>query len=118
MTARDDGATFGLLESEAVAFEPVGRRAAGSRAEGRASPGRARNLARFGGRRRVSLVLSASRPASLAARRLGVPAFYIGDYEFSSVAISASRASSFRMWSTRRSSAPAGCGRSASSTAG
>ena len=83
VTARDDGATYRLLASEGVDFHAVGRQP--GRARWRKVTGvlrRARSLATLVGRRKVDLVLSASRPASLAARYLGVPAFFIGDYEF------------------------------------
>lgn len=88
VTARDDGATFRLLESEHVDFEAVGRQP--GRARTRKVAGlvrRARALAGLVGDRRADVVLSASRPASLAARYLRMPAFFIGDYEFTNVTV-------------------------------
>jgi predicted glycosyltransferase len=83
VTARDDGATFRLLESEHVEFRAVGRQPGRSRRHKVAGLfRRARALAAFVRERRPDLLLSASRPASLAARYLRLPAFLIGDYEF------------------------------------
>jgi predicted glycosyltransferase len=88
VTARDDGATYRLLENEHVDFEAVGRQPGRSRR--RKVVGlvrRARALAAYVGDRRADLVVSASRPASLAARYLRLPAFFIGDYEFTNVTV-------------------------------
>ncbi len=88
VTARDDGATYRLLESEHVDFQAIGWQP--GRARRRKVAGlirRGRALAAFVGERRADLLLSASRPASLAARYLRLPAFFIGDYEFTNVTV-------------------------------
>lgn len=89
VTAREDGSTFDLLESERVAFEPIGRQAGRSKhAKVVGVLGRALALSRFiASVGRPAFLLSASRPAALAAWRRRVPSFYIGDYEFSDVTI-------------------------------
>lgn len=86
VTARDDGATFRLLESEHVDFYAIGRRAGHARRHKVAGVARrARALAAFVGSWRADVLLSASRPASLAARWLRLASFCITDYEFSNV---------------------------------
>lgn len=88
VTARDDGATYSLLESEHVEFEAIGRQP--GRSPRRKVAGlirRARALAGLVGSWRADVVVSASRPASLAARYLRVPAFFIGDYEFTNLTV-------------------------------
>lgn len=88
VTARDDGATFRLLESEHVDFHAIGRQTGSVRRHKVAGVfRRARALAAFVGERRADLLLSASRPASLAARYLRLPAFFIGDYEFANITV-------------------------------
>jgi hypothetical protein len=84
VTARDDGATYRLLENEQAEFRPIGRQPGRSRAHKVAGlMRRARALASLARKQRVDLLLSASRPATLAARYLRLPSFFIGDYEFS-----------------------------------
>ncbi|HLF00070.1 MAG TPA: DUF354 domain-containing protein [Gaiellaceae bacterium] len=88
VTARDDGATLRMLESEEVEFTAVGRQPGRSpwrKVAGLAA--RARALVAVFGRRRVDLLLGASRPGALAARYLRLPAFFIGDYEFTNLAV-------------------------------
>lgn len=88
VTARDDGGTYRLLQSEGIGFHAVGRQPGRSRR--RKVTGvlrRAHALAGVVGGPRPDLVLSASRPASLTARYLGFPAFFISDYEFTSMTV-------------------------------
>lgn len=88
VTARDDGATYRLLESEGVEFHAVGRQPGRSRSHKVVGLlRRAQALAALARRQRVDFVLSASRPASVAARLLGLPIFFIGDYEFVNVSV-------------------------------
>jgi predicted glycosyltransferase len=85
VTARAYGETLSILRAENALFEPVGstfgkspiRKVYGSMR-------RARQLAELLRRRqvRVDLVLTGSRSATLAARRLGIPSFVIVDYEY------------------------------------
>jgi predicted glycosyltransferase len=85
ITARAYGDTLALLESDGVAFEAIGS------SFGKGLPrkliglgARARQLNEFVRRQpeRPSLVLTGSRSATLAARRLGIPSFVIVDYEY------------------------------------
>jgi uncharacterized protein len=84
LTARDYGDTFAILRSEGAAFEAIGA------SFGKGLPrklhglaGRARTLVDFVRRQAtpVDLLLTGSRAATLAARRLGMPSFVIIDYE-------------------------------------
>lgn len=83
VTARDDGYTFRQLRDRGVEFRPVGSRLGAGLA--RKAVGTLRRAA--GLRRAVreggtpDFVLGASRPATIAARALGIPAFVIVDYE-------------------------------------
>jgi uncharacterized protein len=84
VTARDDGATYRLLESEHADFHPVGRLAGRARRHKIAGlVRRARALAAVVGTHQADMLLCASRPALLAARYLRLPSFFIWDYEFS-----------------------------------
>lgn len=88
VTARDDGATFRLLESERATFRAVGRQPGRRRrhkAVGLAR--RTRGLASYAREQGADLLFAASRPAALAARFLRLPIFFIGDYEYVSLAI-------------------------------
>jgi predicted glycosyltransferase len=85
LTAREYGDTLAILDSEGAVFEAIGS------SFGRGLPrklvglaARARHLSDFVRRQpeRPSLVLTGSRSATLAARRLGIPSFVIVDYEF------------------------------------
>ena len=89
LTARDDGSTFALLESEGVGFEPIGQQTGrAKRAKVAGVLGRAGALSRFvASADPPAFLLSASRAAALAAWRRRVPSFYIGDYEFSNVTV-------------------------------
>jgi uncharacterized protein len=84
LTARAHGDTFAILRSEGAAFEAIGS------SFGKGLPRklyglgrRARALVEFVGRQepRVDLLLTGSRAATLAARRLRIPSFVIIDYE-------------------------------------
>jgi predicted glycosyltransferase len=85
LTARAYGDTLAILDSEGAVFEAIGS------SFGRGLPrklvglaARARELSDFVRRQpeRPSLVLTGSRSATLAARRLGMPSFVIVDYEY------------------------------------
>jgi uncharacterized protein len=85
LTARAHGDTFAILRSEGATFEAIGS------SFGKGLPRklyglgrRARALIDFIRRQAtpVDLVLTGSRAATLAARRLGIPSFVIIDYEF------------------------------------
>lgn len=85
LTARGYGDTLAILGSEGAVFEAIGS------SFGRGLPRklvglavRARQLSDFVRRQpeRPSLVLTGSRSATLAARRLGIPSFVIVDYEY------------------------------------
>ncbi len=84
LTARAHGDTFAILRSEGAAFEAIGM------SFGKGLPRklyglgrRARALVEFVGRQEppVDLLLTGSRAATLAARRLRIPSFVIIDYE-------------------------------------
>jgi predicted glycosyltransferase len=88
VTARDDGATYELLESERVDFEAVGRQPGRSRRHKVTGLlRRARALTGVAKERRADVLLSASRPAAVAARYLGLPNFSIGDYEHANLTV-------------------------------
>jgi predicted glycosyltransferase len=88
LTARAHGDTFAILRSEGAEFEAIGS------SFGKGLP---RKLYGLGRRARtlvdfirhqaaeVDLVLTGSRAATLAARRLGIPSFVIIDYEYVSL---------------------------------
>ena len=85
LTARAYGDTFGILRSERAAFEAVGS------SFGKGIPRkvyglvkRTRQLVAVLDRQpaRPDLVVTGSRSATLAARRLGIPSFVIIDYEY------------------------------------
>jgi predicted glycosyltransferase len=85
LTARAHGDTFAILRDEGAAFEAIGL------SFGKGLPRklyglgrRARILVDFIRRQTtpVDLVLTGSRSATLAARRLGIPSFVIIDYEY------------------------------------
>jgi uncharacterized protein len=85
LTARAYGDTFGILRSEGAAFEAVGS------SFGKGIPRkvyglvkRTRQLVTVLDRQpaRPDLVVTGSRSATLAARRLGIPSFVIIDYEY------------------------------------
>jgi uncharacterized protein len=85
LTARAYGDTFAILRSEAATFVPVGS------TFGKGMPRKLHGLVKrtrqlIGVLERQSarpdLVLTGSRSATLAARRLGIPSFVIIDYEY------------------------------------
>lgn len=84
VTARDYGNALELLRQHTDDFHPVGRafgRSKLSKATGTLR--RARQLsALFRRIGRPDVLLAASRPAALVARRYGIPSFIVGDYEF------------------------------------
>jgi uncharacterized protein len=84
VTARDYGMTYDLLRAAGVGFLPVGGSFGRSKtAKVGGLLGRARALAAaVGGAGKPDLVVCASRPAALAARRLRIPSFILGDYEY------------------------------------
>ena len=85
LTARAYGDTFAILKSEEVPFTAIGASFGKGRTRkllGLAK--RARMLVRHlrDGSTRADFVLTGSRAAVLAARRLGIPSFVILDYEY------------------------------------
>jgi uncharacterized protein len=84
ITARDYGSTVAMLRDAGVPVQVFGDRAGrGTVRKMTALAGRARDLARYVTRTgRPDVLLSASRPASVAARLLRIPSFVIGDYEY------------------------------------
>ena len=89
VTARDYGNALELLSQRTSSFAVVGREFGGSRtAKVTGVLRRARALTSLleGGRRPHAL-LCASRSSAIAARRMGIPSFVIGDYEYSNSSI-------------------------------
>jgi uncharacterized protein len=90
VTARDYGITYDLLEAAGGGFHPVG--AAYGRKKRQKALGlvrRTRELARlFRGRERPGALVCAGRASTLVARRLGIPAFVLVDYEFVDLRVS------------------------------
>ncbi len=84
VTARDYGMTLDLLRERGVDFTPVGRHfGARKRAKVVGTAHRIHDLrVLLRSSVRPSLVLSASRSASLAARSLRIPSFAVCDYEY------------------------------------
>jgi uncharacterized protein len=85
ITARGYGDTLAILESDGVAFEAIGSSFGKGLPRKLVGLGvRARQLNDFVRRQqqRPSLVLTGSRSATLAARRLEIPSFVIVDYEY------------------------------------
>jgi uncharacterized protein len=85
VTARRYGDTVAILESEGATFEPIG--SSFGKGSGRKVYGllkRTRQLIAFLERKsgRPDFVVTGSRAATLAARKLGLPSFVIIDYEF------------------------------------
>ncbi|MDP9222255.1 MAG: DUF354 domain-containing protein [Actinomycetota bacterium] len=89
VTARDYGNALELLSQRMSSFTPVGREFGRSRAAkvtGALRRARALTSLLAGGRRPHAL-LCASRSSTIAARRMGIPSFVIGDYEYSNSSI-------------------------------
>ena len=89
VTARDYGSTFALLEARQLEFERVGAAyGAGKAAKVRGLLGRTQALTSLLRRgQKPDVLVSASRAASLAARRLGIPSFVISDYEHANLSL-------------------------------
>jgi predicted glycosyltransferase len=85
LTARQHDPTLAILRSEGVSFLPVGQSAARSKFQ-KVYGVLQRTRLLLGALRQqlpsVDLVLSASRAAALAARRLKIPSFVVIDYEY------------------------------------
>ncbi len=83
ITARDYGTTVEMLRAAGVNAHVFGRRTGSGRArKGLAVVARARDQVRFFARTgRPDVLLAASRSAALAAWRMGIPGYLIGDYE-------------------------------------
>jgi predicted glycosyltransferase len=84
VTARDYGNAVELLRQRTDDFHLVGRAFGASKlSKATGTLARARRLSallkRVG---RPDVLLAASRPAALTARRFGIPSFIVGDYEF------------------------------------
>jgi uncharacterized protein len=90
VTARASETTLPILESEGAEFHRIGSSfGKGSLRKARGVVRRTRELTSFLNRRdeRVDLVIAGSRPATLAAMRIGIPSFVILDYEYVNLAI-------------------------------
>jgi uncharacterized protein len=89
VTARDYGMTFDLLRQADVDFHPVGTEFGASKRRKVVGvlrrAGTLTNLVREHGK--PDLLICASRSAALAAWRLGIPSFALGDYEHVHVGI-------------------------------
>jgi uncharacterized protein len=90
VTARDYGATFALLGDRGVDFHGIGAaygRSKGAKVRGLAA--RTLKLASFFRRRGQvpDTLVSASRAATLVAKRLGVRSFFVSDYEHANLTI-------------------------------
>ncbi len=89
VTARDHTITVDLLRSRGVDFHEIGGafgRRRVQKAFGLLDRSR-RLLALLGNVGRPRLVLATSRPAALVARRLGIPSFFISDYEYANKSV-------------------------------
>ena len=84
VTARDYGNAIELLRRRTSDFHVVGRAFGASKlSKATGTLRRAHALTRlFGTIGRPDVLLAASRPAALVARRYGIPSFIVGDYEF------------------------------------
>ena len=89
VTARDYGSTYELLAARGTEFTPVGSAYGGSKvAKVRGLAGRTRALTRLlRAGRRPDVLVSASRAATIAARRLGIRSFVISDYEHANLSL-------------------------------
>jgi uncharacterized protein len=90
VTARDYGGTFQLLADRGTSFEPIGSAYGGSKvAKIRGLAVRTTKLTSFlrRGPKLPDILVSASRAASVAARRLGVGSFVISDYEHANLTV-------------------------------
>jgi uncharacterized protein len=89
ITARDYGDTVAMLTSAEVEAHVFGTQAGAGKARKLAALAvRARQLVRFlTATGRPDVLLAASRPAAVAARRLGIPSLIIGDYEYANVSL-------------------------------
>src|SRR5439155_4829020 len=89
VTARDYGNAVELLSQRTSSFTVVGRefgRARTAKVTGALRRARALTSLLAGGRRPHALLCS-SRSSAIAARRLGIPSFVIGDYEYANSGI-------------------------------
>ena len=84
VTARDYGNAVELLRQRTHDFHVVGQAFGASKlAKATGTLQRARRLTQlFAKIGRPQVLLAASRPAALVARRYGIPSFIVGDYEF------------------------------------
>jgi hypothetical protein len=89
VTARDYGDTFAILRDENSPFHPVGAHVGGNRLlKVIGVLQRSEQLVRLlGSHDRPDLLLSGSRSAVIAARRLRIPSFVILDYEYVDVLV-------------------------------
>lgn len=89
ITARDYGATVTLLERAEVDARVFGTRLGRGRLRKLAGLlGRAREFGRFfASEGRPDALLAASRPSAVAAWRMGIPSFIVGDYEYANVSV-------------------------------
>jgi predicted glycosyltransferase len=89
VTARDHTVTLDLLRTQQIDFHSVGTGFGRRKVQKiRGLLNRSRQLlSLFHELGTPRLLLAASRPAAVAARRLGIPSFIISDYEYASLAI-------------------------------
>jgi hypothetical protein len=89
ITARDYGSTVSMLAAAGVEAEVFGALVGRGRARKVAGlVRRARDLGRFFARTgRPDVLLAASRASAVAARRLRIPSFIVGDYEYANVSV-------------------------------
>jgi predicted glycosyltransferase len=89
ITARDYGATVRMLRAAGVEAEVFGARVGSGRLRKVAGLlARARELGAFFARAGApDVLLAASRASAVAARRLGIPSFIVGDYEYANVSV-------------------------------
>lgn len=89
ITARDYGSTVAMLERAGVDAHVFGSRVGrAKRRKVAALLARVRELSRFfAATGRPDVLLAASRPAAVAAWRLGIPSLIVGDYEYSNMSL-------------------------------
>jgi predicted glycosyltransferase len=89
ITARDYGSTVAMLERAGVDAHVLGERVGrGKLRKVAALTGRARDFGRlFAADGRPDVLLAASRPSAVAARRMRIPSFIVGDYEYANVSV-------------------------------
>jgi predicted glycosyltransferase len=89
ITARDYGGTVTMLERAGVEAAVFGERVGRGKVRKLAALARrTQDFSRFFERGpRPDALLAASRPSAVAARRMGIPSFIVGDYEYANVSV-------------------------------